>query len=254
MPELRPSAGGRELSDLISRIYDAALGEDDWEAVMGGLSRLLASDSAVTLHPTGAPMPTDAAIRIQSDPAYIPLYNAYYHQAWPVLPKLPGLTAGSVFVDRMLVPAAEFTRTEFYNDYAKPQGRHSGLYWVDVDRRGLAAHLSLWRSRRRPEWGQEEIRLLQHLGPHFGRALKIQLRLAAASARGPDAPAPLLTPRERDCLAWIARGASSKQAARGLALSVHTVNEYVASARRKLRANSRSEAVANALSLGLLSP
>ncbi|WP_026872457.1 response regulator transcription factor [Inquilinus limosus] len=245
---------GRQLYGLISRAYDAALGQDDWGSVLGGLSRLLGSDSTVTLHPTGTPMPTDAAIRIQSDPDYVPLYNAYYHQTWPVLPKLPGLAAGSVFVDRMLVPATAFIRTEFYNDYAKPQGRHSGLYWIDVDRHGLAAHLSLWRSRRRPDWGQEEIRLLQHLGPHIGRALKIQVRLTAASARAPDASAPPLTPRERDCLAWIARGASSKQAARGLALSVHTVNEYVASAMRKLRATSRSEAVATALSLGLLTP
>ena len=64
----------------------------------------------------------------------------------------------------------------------------------------------------------------------------------------------MLAPRERDCLAWVARGDSSKQAARRLALSVHTVNEYVASAMRKLQATSRSEAVANALSLGLLDP
>ncbi|MGO1075233.1 response regulator transcription factor [Inquilinus sp. CA228] len=252
MPELQGAIDGRALTGLISQSYDAALGEDDWGSVLGRLARLLGSDSAVTLHPTGTPMPTDAAIRIQSDPGYVPFYNAHYHQTWPILPMLPQLPA--VFVDRMLMPDRAFTRTEFYNDYARPQDRHSGLYWVDVDRRGLGTHLSLWRSRRRPDWGDEEVRLLQHLGPHIGRALKIRDRLAAAGARnGGDGPS-LLAPRERDCLAWVARGDSSKQAARRLALSVHTVNEYVASAMRKLRATSRSEAVANALGLGLLDP
>jgi len=248
MPEPHAAIGGRELTGLISQTYDAALGEDDWASVLGRLARLLGSDSAVTLHPTGTPMPADKAIRIQSDPGYVPLYNTHYHQTWPILPMLPQLPA--VFVDRMLIPDPAFVRTEFYTDYARPQGRHSGLYWIDADRRGLGIHLSLWRSRYRPDWGDGEIRLLRHLGPHLGRALKIQDRLAAARARG--APPSPLTPRERDCLAWVARGASSKQAARHLALSAYTVDEYVASAMRKLQATSRSEAVANALSLGLL--
>ncbi|MFE0752998.1 LuxR C-terminal-related transcriptional regulator [Inquilinus sp. NPDC058860] len=253
MPESGAAIDGRELTGLIGQSYDAALGEDGWEAVLGHLARLLGADSAVTLHPTGTPMPTDVAVRIQSDLGYVPLYNAHYHRTWPILPMLSRLPAGSVFVDRMLVPQDDFIRTEFYNDYARPQGRHSGLYWADADRHGLGLHLSLWRSRRRPDWGEAEIRLLRHIGPHIGRALKIQGRLATPRARSGGMPS-LLAPRERDCLAWIARGASSKQTARRLALSVYTVNEYVASAMRKLQASSRSEAVANALSRGLLDP
>ncbi|KGM34712.1 response regulator transcription factor, partial [Inquilinus limosus] len=58
--------------------------------------------------------------------------------------------------------------------------------------------------------------------------------------------------RERDCLARIARGASSKEIARQLDLSIHTINEYIEAAMRKLEATSRSEAVAKALVLDLL--
>ena len=240
--------GEDEVSALIAQAYDAALGRESWPALLARLADLLGGDSAATLHPAGAPLPRDGAVRIRVDPDRVPLYNAHYHATWPVLPALPRQPA--VFVDRALVPDSAFLQTEFYNDYARPQGRHSGLYWIDADRRGLGIHLSLWRSRYRPDWGDGEIRLLRHLGPHLGRALKIQDRLAAARARG--APPSPLTPRERDCLAWVARGASSKQAARHLALSAYTVDEYVASAMRKLQATSRSEAVANALSLGLL--
>ncbi|MGK9232144.1 LuxR C-terminal-related transcriptional regulator [Inquilinus limosus] len=240
----------RAIAELVGQAYDAALGDEDWAVVLRRILALLGGEAAA-LHPTGAPMQTDIAVRVGCDPAYIPLYNAHYHRTWPILPMVQRLEAQPVFVDRMLVPQTEFIRTEFYNDYARPQGGHSGLYWVDFDRHGLGAHLSLWRSRRRPDWGDAEIRLLQLVGPHIGRALKIRDRLAAAGARNGDAP-PLLAPRERDCLVWVARGASSKQAAQRLALSVYTVNEYVASAMRKLRATSRSEAVATALSLGLL--
>ncbi|WP_343712684.1 helix-turn-helix transcriptional regulator [Inquilinus sp.] len=241
----------RAIAQLVGQTYDAALGDEDWTVVLGRILELVGGEAAA-LHPTGAPRAADIAIRVGCDPAYIPLYNAHYHSTWPILPMLQQLPARPVFVDRMLVPQADFIRTEFYNDYIRPQGGHSGLYWVDFDRNGLGAHLSLWRSGRRPDWSDEDVRLLWHLGPHVGRALKIRGRLSAAASRSSDPP--LLAPRERDCLAWVARGASSKQAAQHLALSVYTVNEYVASAMRKLQATSRSEAVASALSLGLLDP
>jgi DNA-binding CsgD family transcriptional regulator len=241
----------RTLADLIGQTYAAGLGDEDWPSLLDRVSAVLGGE-ALALHPTGSPLSSDAAIRVGCDPAYIPLYNAYYHQTWPILPKLPRLAPGSVFIDRMLVPQADFIRTEFYNDYIKPQGGHSGLYWIDVDRHGLASHMSVWRSARRPDWSEEEVRLLQHIGPHLGRALKIQQRLSAVAAREAEDASPLLAPRERDCLACVARGASSKQVALRLALSVHTVNDYVASAMRKLQATSRTEAVATALMLGLL--
>ncbi|MGO4725602.1 MULTISPECIES: LuxR C-terminal-related transcriptional regulator [unclassified Inquilinus] len=53
-------------------------------------------------------------------------------------------------------------------------------------------------------------------------------------------------------LRWLAHGESSKGITRQLALSVYTVNEYVASAMRKLDASSCIEAVATAQALGLL--
>jgi DNA-binding CsgD family transcriptional regulator len=120
---------------------------------------------------------------------------------------------------------------------------------VDFDRGSLSAMLSFWRPRRRSAWEDGEARVLRAIGPHLGRALRIERGLAAVRPPGPVEPRARasLTQRERDCLGWIARGASSKETARQLSLSVYTVNEYVASAMRKLGAGSRAEAVAMAL-------
>jgi DNA-binding CsgD family transcriptional regulator len=60
-----------------------------------------------------------------------------------------------------------------------------------------------------------------------------------------------LNRRELQCLARIARGGSTRSVARQLALSTLTIDSYVKSAIRELRATSRSEAVAMALSLDL---
>ncbi|MEL6750998.1 MAG: LuxR C-terminal-related transcriptional regulator [Pseudomonadota bacterium] len=56
-----------------------------------------------------------------------------------------------------------------------------------------------------------------------------------------------LSEREIDCLRWTARGQTSKEIARTLDISDHTVTHYLASACRKLEAANRVHAVAIAL-------
>ncbi len=61
-----------------------------------------------------------------------------------------------------------------------------------------------------------------------------------------------LTPRERDVLALMAEGASNKQIARQLGISVHTAKFHVASVLEKLDATGRTDAVAHAARLGVI--
>jgi pimeloyl-ACP methyl ester carboxylesterase len=62
----------------------------------------------------------------------------------------------------------------------------------------------------------------------------------------------LLSNREREVLACIARGLSDREIAEALVLSPHTVHRHVANIRRKLGRRSRTAAVAEAARLGLL--
>jgi DNA-binding CsgD family transcriptional regulator len=64
----------------------------------------------------------------------------------------------------------------------------------------------------------------------------------------------LLTPRERDCLSWVAAGRSTKAISELLHLSPATVNEYISNAAAKLGASTRAQACARALLLGLVTP
>jgi DNA-binding NarL/FixJ family response regulator len=67
----------------------------------------------------------------------------------------------------------------------------------------------------------------------------------------PDHPN-LLTPREMDVLALIARGFSYAEIARLQSLSVHTVQGHIKNIYTKLSVHSRSEAVFEATRIGLL--
>ncbi|MCP9274840.1 alpha/beta fold hydrolase [Mycolicibacterium arenosum] len=62
----------------------------------------------------------------------------------------------------------------------------------------------------------------------------------------------LLSGREREILACVARGLADREIARQLVLSPHTVHRHVANIRRKLGSPSRTAAVAEAARLGLL--
>ena len=69
---------------------------------------------------------------------------------------------------------------------------------------------------------------------------------------GTPIPDVKLSPRERECLLWIAEGKTAWECSVILGLSLHTVRCYLESARHKLRASSNTHAVAKAAKAGLL--
>jgi DNA-binding NarL/FixJ family response regulator len=85
------------------------------------------------------------------------------------------------------------------------------------------------------------------------RACREALAPAQSPPRHPREPQPvLLSVREREILACIARGLHDSEIAEQLVLSPHTIHRHVANIRRKLGRTSRTAAVAEAARLGLL--
>jgi len=70
--------------------------------------------------------------------------------------------------------------------------------------------------------------------------------------RESESESALLSSREREILAYVARGLSDREIAEQLVLSPHTVHRHVANIRRKLGRTSRTAAVAEAARLGIL--
>lgn len=243
------------LNDLIGRTYDAAMGDEDWAVLLERMTRAVGG-MAAGLRWHGRP--AAQAITIDMDRACHQSYAAYYHGLDPIWPKMRRLPPGTAVDDCALVPVRELEGTEIYNDLLIPNRIHVGLSWYCLDPASQPVALKIVRSRRQPVYAEQELRFLRALAPHLNRAVAIDGRLATAAARRTAVrlyrQGPGLTRRERDCLARIARGASSKSIARQLALSVYTVDEHVGSAMRKLEASTRSEAVAVAIALGLLVP
>lgn len=64
----------------------------------------------------------------------------------------------------------------------------------------------------------------------------------------------ILSPRERECLQWAARGKTNKAIARELRISERVVRAYFETARHKLHCVNRSHVLSRALGLGLIEP
>ncbi len=77
------------------------------------------------------------------------------------------------------------------------------------------------------------------------------LRAGGAQAAGPRVES-VLSAREHEVLALVARGLSDREIAEQLIVSPHTVHRHVANIRQKLGSGSRAAAVAEAARIGLL--
>lgn len=62
-----------------------------------------------------------------------------------------------------------------------------------------------------------------------------------------------LTPRQQECLTWLACGLTSQDIADKIGISHHTVKMHIDSAKERLGATTRIQAVAKALTAGLIS-
>jgi DNA-binding CsgD family transcriptional regulator len=147
-----------------------------------------------------------------------------------------------VWNDRDLRDAAQFW------DEASSFGLRYGWAQSCFDPRGAVGLLSLARAHE--AIGEAERKLkdpeLRWLANVAHAAMSLHL------GDGSRMPVPKLTPREVEVLRWAGDGKSARQTAQILGVQKCTVDLHVANVRRKLGANSRPAAVAQATARGLL--
>jgi len=96
-------------------------------------------------------------------------------------------------------------------------------------------------------WDAEKYNL--HLVALYSHEAIVRHVLAAQ-----DADSLRLSPRERECLVWTARGKTAWEVSEILSLSEETVTTYLKTAARKLGVHSKTHAVVKAIILGLIVP
>jgi DNA-binding CsgD family transcriptional regulator len=188
---MEPGMRGAGLDDLIERIYAAAADPVRWHDVLDGLRRACGGGMGmfnmhdVAVH-NGSLM---AAARM--DPAWHAAYDNYYAARNPWLRNLPKRPVGVAVPAEFMLDRSELTKTEFYNDFLRPQGLLSGVGVTLLQDHKRFVVLSVLYSGKLAERARANVTLVQRLTPHLVRASQITRQLAAAEFRWQVAEASL---------------------------------------------------------------
>jgi LuxR family quorum-sensing system transcriptional regulator CciR len=152
------------------------------------------------------------------------------------------------FIWDHLVSEIEFSdaQTKFFHE-ADDAGLHQGVSIPIHGPRGECFVVSLASSSRDAE-GEARLRTLQIL------AMQFQINYANLIGQTEFVPDIHLTPREKECLLWSARGKSAWSTGMILKISEHTVNFHLKNAMSKLGTTNKIIAVVKAMRMRLIDP
>jgi DNA-binding CsgD family transcriptional regulator/PAS domain-containing protein len=175
------------LLGLIGRLYDAAADPRGWPGFLDALAETLGGVApGVYLTDLGTDANLFHAVS-GLDPTWGTAYETHFKRCDPRRPHIRTLAAGSVFCGSALLPDAELVRSEFYNDFLRPQGFFHILGAVALKRPDAMGVVRVIRPRSARPFGERERAVLRTLVPHISRALRLHEQLLLADLRRAEA-------------------------------------------------------------------
>src|SRR5260370_1907515 len=108
------------------------------------------------------------------------------------MPVIGQMEEGTVLTEDMIIPRAELVRTEFYNDWIRPQ-RVKDCLSAMIMQGNTSSVLCLATASETGQFHNESVRLVQALAPHLRITIRTQLQLKGLALQTDPAVAPLMT-------------------------------------------------------------
>lgn len=179
----------RELLNLVDRTYAAALDPGQWVDVMDRIVLLLDGmcGNCAVLRPRNQEEASFWAASRSTPAGILDPYIAYYHKKDVLLDAMerrPDL-AGVPIAGRNLIDKREFSRSEIYNDFLRPDGAED-IHALAIRGRSPLAPLTIVNVIK-ARWNDDEDErakyILSTLKPHLERALGLHWQLAEERLR-----------------------------------------------------------------------
>jgi len=174
-------------------------------------------------------------------------YESYYQYHDPITPAMQQRREPTLVVQVM--PQHELVRTEFFNDFLYRDGLYWGVNLYAWDDDCNVGDMRIWRHRRRDNFEQDTLDLLELIQPAFAAALRRSRRLPHAEQML-DAPVKenpvnvaALSEREREIVQLASLGMPDKAIAQKLGIAFCTVRTHLSHAFRKLGVDNRVQLV-----------
>jgi len=164
-------------NELINCIYDAAVDVTLWPAFIKRLIQSLNSQSGLIRVQNLQSNEVGAYITQGLDPEFQRLYREHYINLDILTPVLEHYDTGHILQTATDAPES-FKKSEFYNDYALPQGMIHSIgctLMKDDSRLGV---LGIHRPNKDGYYKEHEIELIKLLTPHLQRAFKVNSHIS----------------------------------------------------------------------------
>lgn len=160
----------RDLNPLVDSIHDAGLGLQTWTDALGAVAERIGAQ-CVTLQTEEPGSNQSLGAWCGVDPPFRRAYEDHFLPLDPMASFTARCHPGVIVTDRMIISRAILERTEFYQNWARPQGlcRYAGASLATHD--GIRGVLSVGRGSATP-YCQQDIHTLASLLPHIQNAIR----------------------------------------------------------------------------------
>lgn len=165
---------------LIDLLYESVVNPGQWQTFIESLAKTLKAKSAlIRLLDPIRPQATFTAAH-NFEPAFLDAYSQHFIHIDPVLDALRESPQNTILTSHKVLDYTKLARTEYFNDYLRPQDNHYLIGGLLTNRSGQLLFLGAQRSRREEPFDDLDVSLLQGLVPHLQRAVSMWSRLAGA--------------------------------------------------------------------------
>lgn len=236
----------RALGDVIRLLAEATDGDALREALALPMLELVGADQYVSMvwNAEAGRFERFTAMNMSADS--LRHWDGYYRFIDPLT--FPMMERRRPTVATQILRQPELAKTEFFNDFLRPEQMHWGINVYFYDRQACVGDFRIWRKRDRGNFESNELEIMRLIEPAIAAALgrlHWERRDAPESAATERAEEVLqrtgrLSQREAEVAWLVACGCPDKQIARRLEVGYPTVRFHLANAFRKLQADNRA--------------
>lgn len=168
---------------LAGMAYEAALDESKWTSFLEAFASTVGGSSAILRSHEILNESASFNASVGYDPAWQAAYCQHFVKVDYFNHVMSQYLPGKIFLSAHHMDQTELSKSEYYNDYLRPQDKvHAfGTFLLKDDSHSLV--LGIQRGKRGGAFGEEESRLMSNLAPHVIRAIQVHRKIHTVTAK-----------------------------------------------------------------------
>lgn len=168
---------------IVESIYDAATDPSLWPVALEKLAAPSRGKAFMAIRDPLVPAASWPTIYVGMEQNWLDAYYRHYASRVAWMAKVPSRPPGTATPSEHVIGRSDLQKTEWYNDFLRPQGLISGIGVTVMRERGHFVSAGLLVPLETETRHAEHTALVQRVTPHLARALKVNRQLAGADFR-----------------------------------------------------------------------